>query len=328
MNVLRLSRYALTTGAAAALVAGCGASGPPIGAPGTTLQARLTSPAYLRTATPAVSRDVLLYVTDPSDNLVYMISLPTGKLVGKLTGFNQPLTDCSDSAGNVYIVDSQDQQVRAYRHGAKSAFRVLGVRGYIPTGCSVDPATGDLAVASCCGSPNGSLAVFKNAQGSPTYYYRSGDGGYWDCAYDDSGDLFASVNNSRVYNFEVAELQKHSHRLASLTLRPRLAANETPSLTWVGSALAIASDSPSAIYQYAIKGTRAVRVHTTKISDAKPFDMFYVLTSGASKTLYATITNNSVVSIGVYKYPQGGRALQNLYDVVAPYGVTVSVRTP
>jgi hypothetical protein len=62
-----------------------------------------------------------------------------GKLVGKLTGFDQPLNDCSDAAGNVYIVDSQNHQVRAYKHGAKSAFRVLGVHALagVPR-CSVE----------------------------------------------------------------------------------------------------------------------------------------------------------------------------------------------
>jgi len=200
MKGFDFGRFALCVCAAAAMPAGCGGSPPP-------------TPAYSRISDQAASRDVLLYVTDPNDNLVYMLSLPTGKLVGKLTGFNQPLTDCSDAAGNVYIVDSQDGQVRAYKHGAKSAFRVLSVRGYIPTGCSVDPTTGNLAVASCCGSPNGSLAVFKNARGSPKYYVHSEYDGYWYCTYDGSGNLFANAISSVSSNFNVVELPKGKNRL-------------------------------------------------------------------------------------------------------------------
>jgi len=71
-----------------------------------------------------------------------------------------------------------------------------------------------------------------------------------------------------------------------------------------------------------------VRTHTTKILGGRPFDMFYVLASGKTRTLYATIIENSIVSVGVYKYPNGGKALQRLYDVVDPFGVTVSTRTP
>jgi hypothetical protein len=321
------ARFALTIGAAA-LFAGCGGSQVPIDGPITTQQTGSGTPVYQSKAQPLVSKDELLYVTDPNANLVYMVSLPSGKLVGKLTGFNQPLTDCSDAAGNVYITDSQDGQVRAYKHGAKSAFRVLSVTGYIPTGCSADPTTGDLAVASCCGSPNGSLAVFKNARGSPKYYSNEEYEGYWFCTYDDRGNLFANAIRSGSSTFHVIELPKNKQRLFSITLRPSLSTTEAPSLAWDGSALAIANDSPSAIYQYAIKGTHGVRTHTTKILGGKPFDMFYILASGKTRTLYATIIDNSVVSVGVYKYPKGGKPLQHLYDAVDPLGVTVSIQTP
>lgn len=328
MNTLGLRRYALTSCVAAALLAGCGGSQPPIRPLITPQEVRLVSRSESTIVQKHVSKDVLLYVTDPSDNLVYMISLPTGKLVGKLTGFNQPINDCSDAAGNVYIVDSQDGQVRAYKHGAKSAFRVLSVHGYIPTGCSVDPTTGDLAVASCCGSPGGSLAVFKKAQGSPKYYFDSQYDGYETCTYDGSGDLFANAMRSGSSNFNVAELPKNKHRLVSVTLQPPLSAYQVPSLVWDGSALAFPSVNPAAIYQYAINGTRAVRTHTTKILGGSPFFMCYVLTSGKGRTLYTTLNDDSVLSVGAYKYPKGGKALQKLYDVVDPYGVTVSTQAP
>lgn len=323
MGYRNSTRFALSSCAAAGLLAGCGGPQPPTDSPIAAQQGRPVTSTDSGIVQRAVSRDVLLYVTDPNDNLVYMVSLPTGKLVGKLTGFNQPLNDCSDAAGNVYIVDSQDGQVRAYKHGVKSAFRVLSVHGYIPTGCSVDPTTGDLAVASCCGSPNGSLAVFKKAQGSPKYYSFEG---YWYCTYDGAGNLFANATTNGSSNFNVVELPRGKNKLATVTLNPPVYGGS--GLAWDGSSLAIANDSPSAIYQYAINGARGVRTHTTKISGGKPFAMFYVLSSGKSRTLYATIIENSVVSVGVYKYPKGGNALQKLYDAVGPYGVTVSTRTP
>ena len=42
---------------------------------------------------------------------------------GKLTGFNQPLGDCVDGKGDVFIVISQSAQVREYKHGAKGPLR-------------------------------------------------------------------------------------------------------------------------------------------------------------------------------------------------------------
>ena len=317
------SRFALSSCTAIALLAGCGAL--PLRVTKGQGDTQLTV-ARAKIVRPAVSKDFLLYATDPNDNLVYMISLPTGKLVGKLTGFNQPINDCSDTAGNVYIVDSQDHQVRAYKHGAKSPFRVLGVgTRYTPTACSADPTTGDLAVTSD-GSPNGSIAVFTHAQGSPRYYIDRSYSRYETCAYDGSGNLFANPIAGVSSNFNVVELPRGKGKLVTVTLRPPVYG--APSLAWDGSSLAIASEKPAAIYQYAINETSGVRTHTTKLSGGKPFFTFYVRSNGKIRTLYATMDDNNVLSINVYKYPQGGKALQKFYDVVDPFGVTVSTKTP
>jgi hypothetical protein len=317
------SRYGLSSCIAVALLTGCGAL--PL-SPARGQGGAQPAIARARVTRPAVSKDILLYATDPNDNLVYMISLPTGKLVGKLTGFNQPINDCSDTVGNVYIVDTQDHQVRAYKHGAKSPFRVLGVgTRYMPIACSADPTTGDLAVASN-GSPNGSLAVFTHAQGSPRYYIDRSYSRYEACAYDGSGNLFANPLAGVSSNFNVVELPRGKGKLVAVNLRPPVYG--APSLAWDGSSLAIANEKPPAIYQYAINGTRGVRTHTTKLSGGKPFFTFYVRSNGKSRTLYATMNNDNVFSINVYNYPKGGKALQKFYDVVDPFGVTVSTKTP
>lgn len=318
-----LGRCGLSSCITVALLTGCGALSPSL--PKAQGDAQPAS-ARARVARPAVSKDILLYATDPNDNLVYMISLPTGKLVGKLTGFNQPINDCSDTAGNVYIVDSQDHQLRAYKHGAKSPFRVLSVGENIPIGCAVDPTTGNLAVASCCGRSHGSVAVFTKAQGHPKYYVDPSYDDYQTCTYDGSGNLFVNALSGVGSNFNVVELPRGKGTFVAVTLRPPVYG--APSLAWDGSSLAIANQKPPAIYQYAINGTRGVRTHTTKLSGGEPLFAFYVRSNGRSRTLYATINNNNVLSINVYNYPKGGQALQKLYDVVDPFGVTVSTKTP
>jgi hypothetical protein len=323
MGYRRWSPFALSSSAAIALLAGCGAL--PLSLTRGQGDAQPTV-ARAKIVSPAVSKDILLYATDPNDNLVYMISLPTGKLVGKLTGFNQPINDCADTAGNVYIVDSQDHQVRAYKHGSKSAFRVLSVGENIPIGCALDPTTGNLAVASCCGRNHGSVAVFANAKGSPKYYVDPSYDDYQTCTYDGSGNLFVNAVSGVSSNFNVVELPRGKGTFVTVTLRPPVYG--APSLAWDGSSLAIADDKPAAIYQYAINGTSGVRTHTTKLSGGKPFFTFYVRSNGKIRTLYATMDDNNVLSINVYKYPQGGKALQKFYDVVDPFGVTVSTKTP
>jgi hypothetical protein len=43
----------------------------------------------------------LLYISSPANGIVYFLTYPEGKLVGKLTGFQEPFGLCSDTAGNV-----------------------------------------------------------------------------------------------------------------------------------------------------------------------------------------------------------------------------------
>jgi hypothetical protein len=278
---------------------------------------------------PEAKGEDLLYVTDAQDNYAYMIALPSGKLVGKLTGFDQPTGDCADSQGNVFIVDSQNSEIREYKHGSKSAFNVLNDRPWIPIGCSVDPITGNLGVANCCGEhPAGNLAIYRKAMGAPKYYQYPGMETYWYCAYDGHGNLFVDGTAYGSYNFRLLEILRGRRQLTSMTLSPGITGDVSLPLLWDGSFLAIASPDSGAIYRFAISGNRGVRVHTTKLDDSSGvYGPFWILSSGKQRTLYAPIVNNSIPSVGVYGYPTGGKPKQDLYDVVAPFGATVSVAT-
>jgi hypothetical protein len=80
-----------------------------------------------------------------------------------------------------------------YAHGGTAPINTLGSTSYFygfSGGCSVNPNTGDLAVA--VSSVNGGLAVFKGAQGAPTIYTDPDFATLWSCGYDASGNLFAS----------------------------------------------------------------------------------------------------------------------------------------
>ena len=100
--------------------AGCGGAQPPIGAPGGPSSAL------------AHKEQNLLYISDEQASDVYMVALPSGKLVGKLTGFNYASGDCTDEHGNVFVGNLTEGQVRGYAHGAKSAFRVLNDPSWWP----------------------------------------------------------------------------------------------------------------------------------------------------------------------------------------------------
>jgi hypothetical protein len=281
-------------------------------------------------AAPAkASRADLLYVTDADDNDAYMVSLPSGKLVGKLTGFDQPTGDCVDSSGNVFIVDSQNSEIREYKHGAKRAFNVLDDHPYIPIGCSLDPMTGNLAVANCCGhTAMGSVAVYAHARGNPKFYVDSSVEIYWYCSYDSRGDLFVDGIGRNSYQFALLEIPAGRHGFTSISLKPAIEGDVSLPLLWDGDDLAIASPSSGTLEQFQIRGHRGTRIHVTRLDGVSAvYGAFWIARSGKTRTLYAPIVANSIASIGVYHYPSGGKPIADLYAVVSPFAAAVSVRT-
>lgn len=276
----------------------------------------------------AVSRAHLLYVTDATDGIVYALSLPSGNLVGKLTGFDQPLGDCVDKSGDVFIADTQGANVREFRHGARQPFRVLNDKGYYPLGCSVDPTTGNLAVTNIGGKgngpPPGNVAIYKNAKGAPTYYSDPNIFQYGYCSYDGQGNLYIDGITPPSDTPQVAELPAGSTGFESITLNQSLGGNNVSALLWDGSYLAISSQDSAVIYQFQISGSTGTKVSSTKLKGATGVGAFWV----EDAKLYAPIYQGSLGSTGVYPYPAGGRPSKKYYAVVNPWAATISDKAP
>lgn len=277
----------------------------------------------------AASRTRLLYVTDPTDGDAYVLSLPTGKLVGKLTGFDQPLGDCVDAEGNVFIAISQSAQIREFKHGSKAAFNVLDDSGYYPLGCSVDPTTGNLAVTNIISrgshSDPGSVAIYTKAKGTPKYYTDAGIYLYGYCAYDQTGNLYID-GIARNHDPQVAELPKGGKAFQSITLNQSLGGKNVSTLQWDGTSLAIASQSSAVIYQFAISGSSGTEVGSTTLKGESSILAFWIQPTKKGQTLYAPVfQNQSIGDVGVYHYPAGGKASKTYFAVVDPYAATVSI---
>jgi hypothetical protein len=279
----------------------------------------------------AVSRARLLYVTDPTDGDAYALSLPTGQLVGKLTGFNQPLGDCVDAEGDVFITISQSAQIREFKHGAKQAFNVLDDSGYNPLGCSIDPTTGNLAVTNIVGNgsgyDHGNVAVYKKAKGTPKYYADPSIYQYGYCTYDQTGNLYIDGITPPSDDPQVAELPKGSKTFQPITLNQSLGGNNVSALQWDGTSLAIASQSAAVIYQFAISGSTGTEVGSTTLKGESSILAFWIQSTKKGQTLYAPVfQNQSIGAVGVYHYPTGGKASKTYYAVVDPWAATVSVK--
>ena len=268
----------------------------------------------------------LLYVSDDGDNLLYVFSLPGGKLVGTITGFFAIRGACSDKAGNVFVVDYEAASIKEYRHGAKEPIAVLNDPEGFPWGCSVDPTTGNLAVANLQ-TVNGSnktepgdISIYTNAKGKPQDYADSNMAEVSFDSYDGKGNLYVSGVGDSGQNSTFAVLHKAGSKLTDLTLNQSF--SSFSALQWDGQYLAVASRNDANIYRFKINGTKGTKIGAFTLVGASSVYDFWI----QDNELYAPVLSNSQPMVGFYSYPKGGRPMKRLLGFASAYGVTVSLR--
>jgi hypothetical protein len=208
MRTFALNRYAPTIGIAAALLAGCAAqrlgdTQPPTADSGFEAAAApdaiaATMPRFVAGPKrpdhrsswmlPEAKRvKELLYVSDWSTDDVFVYAYDKGTLEGQLTGLDDPYGQCVDKKGNIWVVNFGGGSVSEYAHGGTQTVRTL-TTGYQPMGCSVDPTTGNLAVAA-----SESVDVFVHARGKAHVYQSEMCHPFWAPGYDNAGNLYVEA---------------------------------------------------------------------------------------------------------------------------------------
>lgn len=267
----------------------------------------------------------LLYVSTET-NGVSVFSYPGGKLLGSLSGFEQPLGLCSDSAGDVFIVDSEAQDIVEYAHGGSAPVLTLDDAGNAPNGCFVDPASGNLAVAGGTIHVEGNLAIYKGAKGSPTVYSDSGGPLLW-CTYDNQGNVFAVGGPY----FALVELPKGHSALASISLDTSI--NIAGAIQWDGKYLAIAdphgggrgTHGPTTLYQVQISGSAGTVVNKIELSSGKRNRNPGLGVQFWVQKRMVISPKTSQANVGLWHYPSGGHPAGNVKVDGHVLGVTVSV---
>jgi DNA-binding beta-propeller fold protein YncE len=265
----------------------------------------------------AASGSELLYISDAGTNDVYAYALPDRKLVGKLTGFDQPQGLCSDAAGDVFIANTQKSELLEYAHGGTKPIGTLKDRGYYPVGCAVDPTTGNLAVTNIFSTSGGygSVAVYKSASGTPAQLTDSDLYYYYFCGYDDRGNLYLDGYNPDS-EFAFAALPSGSSSFLNIALNQTI---DVPGMVqWVGKWIAIGDQESSKIYEFKIKGSGGILEDMTFLNAASDV----VQASIDGKTLYAPDAQEA--SVFFYHYPAGGSWFKNIGGLFTPIGSTVS----
>lgn len=314
---------------AAALLAGCGGLEPPDAAVGAIAQpAALHSGSAQRDyysgswMAPDAGAQDLLYVADLSR--VRVFSYPAGRDKGMLMGFYFATGACVDQSGNVYLTDQGQHAVFEYAHGGTKRLRTL--HPGLAFGCSVDPTTGNLAVADGATGPTGrdtagNLAIYTGARGRPKYYRDPAFHFYFFCGYDSRGNLFIDGDaTAEPYSVVFAELPRGGSKLETITLNHSL--GYAGGVQWDGTHVAITDPHSNATYEFAINGSHGALVGTTPLNGTK----FIIQPWIQGQKI---IVPNALIpggNVSIYNYPAGGTPIKKITSGrwIEPQGATIS----
>lgn len=225
---------------------------------------------------PDAKHSDLLYASDDTagEVNVYSYKTPNAKgLLGQLTGFKIPGGLCSGSSGKVYVTDFAADDVVEYAKGATKPTARLTIPGN-PSGCSVDPVSGNLAVSAYAHTYRktgcGAVFVFPGARNPPTLYTYSKFCNYWYPGYDNAGNLYVQGWSKKLVT-GLAELSEGATKFSGLTLKG-FTIGFPGTVIWVGSTLAVTDQEykghdKTAVYYVTVSGTTAKLTSKTIITD-------------------------------------------------------------
>jgi hypothetical protein len=277
-------------------------------------QSASIAPVYGASVPVTAKSQALLYVSTYYGYLK-MYTFPQGKTAGSISISGVPEELCSDKAGDVFVPESYGQVVAEYAHGGTEPIATFPDH-HNPYGCSVDPATGNLAVSNL----NRDIAVFNPTSVTPTLYSNSVLESYYSTSYDDQGNLFVIAEpfsgGSGLY-----EIKKGSSAIHQVSV-PFTICCPNP-IQWDGTYLAVAGSHESnnaIIYRLKINNYKAA-VEGKLTLDGGASYVSQVWIDG--KTLITT--DNYSEDVGFWKYPAGGTTWKSVTGAGPDInGITVS----
>jgi hypothetical protein len=331
MKISSLAQHGFLVGAGVLVLAGCSGSSVPSVAPShagpAAGDASVRADRQRTWMAPDAKKQQLLYVSDAEADDVNVYSYPAGKLKGQLTGFDGVQGLCSDKAGDVWIANSNQEAMLEYKHGGTTPIATLNDPGYLPVDCSVDPTTGNLAVANSEGYPShgpGDLAIYTGAKGSPQLYGDSSLYFTLYVGYDNAGDAFVDAQAPGSGAFAFAELPKGGSTLGTVTTTG--ISGLGAGVAWDGKYITVGIGRPSStIYQLQVSGSAATIAGTTTISGNPGLGKYVVVTKGRKQ-------GNTVIDpevggtkdVGFFKYPSGTGPVKAITGLQNPVAVAIS----
>jgi hypothetical protein len=266
----------------------------------------------------------LLYVSYYESEVIGIFDYPSGKMTGAITGVGFIVGLCTDADGDVFV--GRQGSIIEYRHGATTPVATLNDGKFTAWACSVDPTTGNLAVANT-GRHNDNVAVYAHAAGKPTIYRNPFFSEYFGCGYDAAGNLYvlAFRKGSGGPNL-LGELPKGESAIKIITL------SHTPvgqgGLQWDGKYLAVSSPGENAIFQFKIRGKLGKKVGETVLSGGNGIEQFSFPDIHGEPGQTTKIVGNNTASDETleWPYPGGGSPDLTIHTkYTAPVSAVVSV---
>jgi hypothetical protein len=288
----------------------------------------------------------LLYVSDSQSDDVNVYDYTNGKQVGTLTGFDDPIGQCVDAKGDVYIASAENNAgIVEYAHGGATPLQTFITNGYA-FGCSVD-SKGDLAATNSeafYGSALANICVWKHGKGSPTCYQNPGYCSFlWPAGYDDKGNLIAIGYAYEYEKTEVCAVLAGATSMVALSFSEPLDFFYGGSTMWDGKYITLSNweaddQYEPAIYEATLSGSTLTANAETILSDTLcdnkvevplPFVVGKKNTPVNREQGNAVIGSNTDCSgsgagIGFWHYPKGGNPYRN-YEADASGGESVSI---
>ena len=263
----------------------------------------------IRLASTAPSSE-LLYVSDNVGAQVYVFSYPMLMPVASLTGFTSPVGECVDASGDVWIANDFPSELVEYAHGGRSPIKTISEYGQTPSGCSVDPTTGNLGVANV----SGTVAVYQNASRKATLYSDPDISMFYYATYDTAGNLFADGPANGL----IAELPKGGSALITVTLSKNILPS---SMQWDGKYLAIVDASgsearPTPVDRVQVSGQTGTIVSTTLLQSRhghKTDSAAQFWIQGDKIVGPEPSQRGATRLLALWRYPKGGDPIKELH---------------
>ncbi len=190
MKISDLDRYALSCCIAAAMLAGCGGSLPPIGMPVAPSVVGPSAAAGLRQSVGSARSKPLLYV---AENTLSKIDVYDAKKyeagpVAEITdGVDTPVGLCIGDAGVLYVLNNDSNSISEYEPGQTKPFQTITDGLEIPEFCAIDR-RGNLWVTNLVGN----VTEYKKGATTPSKTITSSVSLPTGIAFDRSGNLYVA----------------------------------------------------------------------------------------------------------------------------------------